>query len=181
MQVYLRLYGFDTFYLADLNAIQGDPTHYALIDTMLQRYPELTFWIDSGYQASPALYSHHSHYYPVLGSESYNASNYLQLANFGRNFILSLDFAGNTPLGAEALFKHTRLWPERVIIMNLKQVGSAAGPDLAKLQSYQQRYPQQQFIAAGGISHQQDLQDLQQLGINSVLVASALHSGALSL
>ena len=181
LQAYLGLYAFDTFYVADLNAIQGDPAHQAMLTRLLQRYPKLSFWIDSGYQAQPTLFQNYANYTPVLGSESYQHDNVQQLAQFQKRYILSLDFAGAQALGAPELFSASHLWPEQVIIMNLQQVGSQLGPDFARLTAFQRHYPQHQFIAAGGIRHQQDLVDLEAHGIHTALIASALHAGTLSL
>lgn len=180
IEAYLTLYPFEVFYLADLNAIAGNLHNQAIIKAVLHTYPKLTFWIDSGYQEAPSLYQHYANYLPVLGSESYTDSNYKQLANFQANCILSLDFAADSQLGAEAIFQQQALWPEKVIIMNLKQVGSNAGPDFDKLTHYQQHHPQQQFVAAGGVRSLDDLVKLNRMGITSVLVASALHAGNIS-
>lgn len=181
LHAYLSLYAFDTFYLADLNAIQGDPVHQGLLTWLLQRYPNLNFWIDSGYQEQPGLFQQFANYFPVLGSESYQHHNYQTLAHFQQRYILSLDFQGAKALGAAELYRASPLWPKQIIIMNLQQVGSHQGPDLARLTAFQQDYPQQQFIAAGGIRHQQDLDDLEARGIHTALIASALHAGTLSL
>jgi phosphoribosylformimino-5-aminoimidazole carboxamide ribotide isomerase len=64
--------------------------------------------------------------------------------------------------------------------MTLARVGSNTGVDSEKLRFYQQTYPQIEFIAAGGVRNIADLQQLKAIGINSVLVASALHTKAIS-
>jgi phosphoribosylformimino-5-aminoimidazole carboxamide ribotide isomerase len=64
--------------------------------------------------------------------------------------------------------------------MTLAQVGSQQGPDFAKLRQFCKDYPNKNFIAAGGVRHVEDLIHLQQLGIKQALIASSLHSGAIS-
>lgn len=177
ISAYLALYPFHTFYLADLNALSGTGDHYALISQLLSTYPHCQFWVDSGYQAEPGLYQEYTNYLPVLGSESYTANNWHALAKFKQRYVLSLDFAGKQFLGANEIFQQAATWPHHVIMMNLTQVGSHAGPDFRTLQQYQQQYPQQYFIAAGGVRDIDDVMALQTIGIEQVLVASALHTG----
>jgi phosphoribosylformimino-5-aminoimidazole carboxamide ribotide isomerase len=45
--------------------------------------------------------------------------------------------------------------------------------------AYRNRYPHHTFIAAGGVRNMADLMALEQSGIESALVATALHSGSL--
>ena len=64
--------------------------------------------------------------------------------------------------------------------MTLNRVGSNSGPDFKKLQHYRTKYPDKQWVAAGGIRSIQDLQALEENGIKQALVASALHRGRIS-
>jgi phosphoribosylformimino-5-aminoimidazole carboxamide ribotide isomerase len=178
---YLELYPFTTFYIADLDAITDNNPQQTLIGSLIIAHPELTFWIDSGFQAKPgAYYQEHPNYYPVLGSEAYSNTNLSTLANFDKNYILSLDFSATNPLGAEQIFKRSELWPTDIIIMTLHRVGSLLGPDFQKLKTFSEQFPKHNFIAAGGIRNSQDLCQLQQIGIHTALIASALHSGAIN-
>lgn len=177
---YLKLHAFRTFYIADLNAIVGDHSNQTLINKLLGRFSEHAFWIDSGYQAEPAAYQQHPHYHPVLGSESYTNANYSALAAFQNQYVLSLDFSGDTKLGANKLFTPSNVWPNTIIIMNLQRVGLQQGADLAKLSHFVENYPDYHFVAAGGIRTIEDLQALQSIGISTVLLASALHAGTIN-
>ena len=177
---YLNLYPFSTFYIADLNAILGNTEHEALLKRVLTHFPQLTFWIDSGYQSAPHIYQQHANYVPVLGSESYSNAQYLELLSFQKNYILSLDFSAERPLGAEHLFTSSALWPKNIIIMTLQRVGSDTGPDFRKLQHFIHTHPNHTIIAAGGIRDVADIIELRKLGITSALLASALHSGAIN-
>jgi len=116
----------------------------------------------------------------VLGTESYGDEQLAELARFNQRFILSLDYAAATPLGAGRLFNDSDLWPERIIVMTLAKVGSNSGPDFDKLRHYTRHYPSKNFIAAGGIRDAGDLRRLAEIGVNQALVASSLHSGAIS-
>ena len=79
-------------------------------------------------------------------------------------------------MGPERLFMTDRYWPKKVIVMTLGWVGNDIGPDFERLRYFIRRYPNKNFIAAGGIRNFEDLLKLKKLGIETGLVASALHS-----
>lgn len=177
IEAFLQLHDFSVIYIADLNAITQQGDNKTLIHAVLRHYPHITFWLDAGYQSPELVFADAANYRPVLGSECCTTE---QIAAT-KNALLSLDFSSNNePLGEACLFADSRLWSEQVIIMTLARVGSNTGVDTEKLQHYQQRYPQTDFIAAGGVRNKADLQQLKAIGINSVLVASALHTKAIS-
>ena len=173
IKAFLLIYDFDTFYIADLNAITLQGNHDALIKDVLTSCPHLQFWVDKGFQRR----THYpKNYFPVLGSECYGEEDILEIEAFNKHFILSLDYSDSEALGAKNLFFKPDLWPESIIIMTLNRVGSHQGPDLIKLQDYYDKYPHKNFIAAGGIRDIKDLLALKQIGVQYALVASALHS-----
>jgi phosphoribosylformimino-5-aminoimidazole carboxamide ribotide isomerase len=176
IQALVTTYCFDTIYIADLNAITQQGHHRALIMDVLQEFPELIFWIDSGHQIPEEGSTHLDNYLPVVGTESYRDDNFERIRTFENQFILSLDYSLCGSLGPDCLFFNTEFWPNSIIIMTLDRVGSNKGPDIVKLNSFRKLYPDKIFIAAGGIRHYQDLLDLQNIGIRQALVASALHA-----
>ena len=173
---FLGVYEFDTFYIADLNAITNQGGHPLLIADVLARFPQISFWIDQGCQAQELGVQRPANHLPVLGSESYRNETLSELKAYKNNFILSLDYSNSNALGAERLFSDPRFWPENIIIMSLERVGSNHGPDLNKLTEFCRKHPDKNFIAAGGIRNKQDLMALNEAGIQLALVASALHS-----
>jgi phosphoribosylformimino-5-aminoimidazole carboxamide ribotide isomerase len=177
---FLNIYPFEIIYLADLNAITNKGNNDGLISRLLQHYPEITFWIDSGYQSQPNKFMGMVNYQAVLGSECYADDKLATLSLFEKKFILSLDFsAQQQPLGAARLFETADWWPEKVIIMTLAHVGSGAGVDVEKLQTYQQLGKDKMIVASGGIRNKEDLVALQHIGIDYALCASALHAGTI--
>ena len=180
IQAFLGIYDFDTLYIADLNAITHQGDHDHLISEVLARFPNITFWIDKGYQQYADSLIHPQNYLPVLGSECYRDDNISEIKAFENDFILSLDYSKSGALGAESLFSNTSYWPDNIIVMTLERVGSDLGPDLNKLKAFCRQYPNKNFIAAGGIRNNQDLIALSDIGIHQALVASALHSGNIS-
>jgi phosphoribosylformimino-5-aminoimidazole carboxamide ribotide isomerase len=180
LDAFLGLYAFDTFYIADLNAITGQGNHDALISDVLACFPRLNFWLDQGYRQYNPRLKYPGNSLPVLGSESYSDDNLLEIKAFDNNFILSLDYSAAHALGAPRIFSNQDYWPDNIIVMTLDRVGSRAGPDIEKLSAFCSQYPAKNFIAAGGIRHIQDLIDLDALGIKQALLASALHYGKIN-
>jgi phosphoribosylformimino-5-aminoimidazole carboxamide ribotide isomerase len=179
IEAFLDVYKFDTIYIADLNAITDQGDHNRLIAEVLRRFPQITFWIDRGYQTYDGNLKPQANYLPVLGSESYREDDIAELKAFDNNFVLSLDYSHADILGAARLFSDPTFWPKNIIIMTLERVGSNQGPDLNKLTEFCRQYPDKNFIAAGGVRNKQDCVLLSKAGIHQALVASALHSGAI--
>lgn len=176
IQAFLDIHDFDTLYIADLNAITYQGDHQNLISDVLACFPQISFWIDSGYQRYK---QYPGNYVPVLGSECYSDETLSELDAFNKRFILSLDYSAIEALGSKILFSNHDLWPDTIIVMTLNRVGSHQGPDLDKLNRFCRQYPHKNFIAAGGIRDVNDIKALKQAGIQQALVASALHSGAI--
>jgi phosphoribosylformimino-5-aminoimidazole carboxamide ribotide isomerase len=180
IDAFWALFHFPTMYIADLNAIKRQGHNSVLLNDVLIAFPNIMFWIDGGYPLSNGDFQRLPNYRPVLGSESFHDGNISEIKKFKGNCILSLDYSAAGKMGALTLFSNQDLWPENIIIMNLPNVGSNLGPNLDCLSAYRQHYPQQNFIAAGGIRDSQDLKLLSQMGINQALVATALHTGKIS-
>jgi phosphoribosylformimino-5-aminoimidazole carboxamide ribotide isomerase len=180
IQAFLELYDFDTFYIADLNALCAQGNHDTLLTRITTRFPGKKFWIDRGFRPPSSPLDFPENNVPVLGSESFGADTLHYLKKYRERFLLSLDFSVSGAMGAKSLFTDSDFWPDSVIIMTLARVGSGQGPDIPRLTEYCRSHPGKNFIAAGGIRNKQDLIDLKKLGIRRALVASALHSGALS-
>jgi phosphoribosylformimino-5-aminoimidazole carboxamide ribotide isomerase len=180
IKAFLKIYSFNTLYIADLNAITGQGNNDELLKQVLTNFTEVTFWIDRGYQPFQQPSKLPNNFLPVLGSESFQDENILDIQAYKKDFILSLDFVNSCALGAKTLFSNPCYWPNNIIVMTLERVGSHDGPDLQKLHDFSMNHPDKQFIAAGGIRNAEDLIALKEAGIHQSLVASALHSGHIS-
>jgi phosphoribosylformimino-5-aminoimidazole carboxamide ribotide isomerase len=175
---FLDLHAFDTFYIADLDAITGQGSHANLIQKILNDFPRITFLVDAGYQKAQIF---PQNYLPVLGSECFSDDNFDELAEFKKKIVLSLDYGANGEmLGAKKLFTQPEFWSENVIIMTLSRVGNSSGVDLDLLRYFKKNHPQINFIAAGGVRNMNDVEQLKMAGIRRVLLASALHSGMIT-
>jgi phosphoribosylformimino-5-aminoimidazole carboxamide ribotide isomerase len=173
---FLKLYPFQTFYIADLDAIGGNGNHNQAIDDLLSQYPNQQFWLDNGsdYQAIYET-NRRGNCKPVIGTESQQ----LPVSLKHTNLILSLDFKHNQALGHPEWLESPELWPETMVVMTLDLVGSNKGPDFEKLSQLCKDHPDKHFVAAGGVRDVNDLMRLETIGITAVLLASALHNGCI--
>lgn len=174
IKAFRQIYPFETFYIADLNAIRNSGHHHELILEMLAKYPDCEFWIDEGKQQGNSSFHGHN-YKSVYGSEAQVS----ELQTMQANEILSLDFMQGQFLGHKSWLRNHAFWPERLILMNLDYVGGHLGPDLEKLDHYIANYPHQKIYAAGGVRNNTDLLKLKHIGVAGVLLASALHNNNL--
>lgn len=187
IEALLKLYPFQTLYIADLDAILGRGDHTECISQICENYPQLTIWLDCGIRQvnARALYQQ-TNIRPVVGSENIANLQDYRAISYGceSQHILSLDYSATSAMGIAELHNSARFWPDNTICMTLNAVGNSQGVDLDKLKQMIQlnraRKTPSRIYAAGGVRHLADIQRLEQMGINGALVATALHSGALS-
>jgi phosphoribosylformimino-5-aminoimidazole carboxamide ribotide isomerase len=180
VQGLLRLFPFQTVYVADLDALMGKGTQIGLIKELVATFPALDFWVDHGFPGEDPIYdAPNERLLPVIGSESLSDDHLNALPGMGQRFILSLDFRDQLLVGTETLLNRVDLWPERVILMNLSRVGSFEGPDFRSARQFISLYPAHRCVVAGGVRHGSDLDELARMGASAVLLASALHTGAI--
>ena len=176
------LHPFQTFYIADLDAIEGrEPNHASLARLgAMAKPPEL--WVDAGIGEEAALAAALAQpsLRPVLGSESQRDDRLLRRFHGNPGFILSLDFFADGFRGPASFLEEPELWPGRVIVMTLARVGAAAGPDFARLEEIRAKAGNRAVIAAGGVRDLADIRALSALGIAAALVATSLHDGTLT-
>ena len=195
-------------YVADIDALLGQPAQVAVLRALLRSLPALELWLDAGFAnaaAAEALLAHlgaaAQRVVPVFGSESLASRGDLQRCFAGaatrqagtddnpdhnpddtrpRAAMLSLDRRDGQRLDAAGCWDAPALWPRRVIVMTLERVGSDAGPDLETLGAVRLRSPGSFIVGAGGIRNHDDLARAQAAGAGAWLVASALHDGRLA-
>lgn len=175
---FLAVHAFARLYIADLDAIEGGARQDGVLAAIRDMFPQLELWVDAGFgdEDGVAEWLHLGLGRPVLGSESLSSARVPSDANA----ILSLDFRRDRFLGPPALLADPSLWPADVIVMCLHDVGTGSGPDTRRLTSIIRAAGGRRVYAAGGVRGRADLAALAGLGASGALVASALHSGALS-
>lgn len=182
VQGMLRVANFKTFYVADLDALMGKEPQRQLLERLAVSFPERIFWIDLGMHGVGMRPGHimGKRSWPVIGSESLTEQMLGRLVKARSDCILSLDFQDRILRGPEKLLAQPECWPQKVILMNLKRVGGLDGPDFEQAAHFVHTYPDHEFIAAGGVRHDGDLEALERIGVSAVLVATALHAGNIS-
>ena len=130
------LYPFPTFYIADLDAIEGRAPNTAALARLraMPDAPEL--WVDAGIADAEALAAALAEPLALPGAGLRIATRRRLARRFRDHpgLILSLDFFGDGFRGPPSILDQPDLWPQRVIVMTLARVGSAAGPDFARLE-----------------------------------------------
>jgi phosphoribosylformimino-5-aminoimidazole carboxamide ribotide isomerase len=178
----LSIHPFRTFYIADLDAIEGKGTNNGALAQLKNEFPSLTFWVDNGIadfgHARQWLGSDLGHL--VLGSETQKDGQLVRHCRDNDQVILSLDYRGDAFVGPAAIIDAVDAWPKKIIVMTLARVGSAAGPDLERLMAIRSKVPERQVYAAGGLRGAADLAALAEAGIAGALAATGLHNGTLT-
>ena len=191
-------------YVADIDALLGQPAQVAVLRALLRSLPALELWLDAGFANAAAaeallagLGAAAQRVVPVFGSESLASRGDLQRCFAGGatreagtdsnpddtrrcGAVLSLDRRDGQRLDAAGCWDAPALWPRRVIVMTLERVGSDAGPDLDTLAAVRLKSPGSFIVGAGGIRNHDDLARAQAAGADAGLVASALHDGRLA-
>lgn len=79
------------------------------------------------------------------------------------------------PLDALRLF--TEMGAEEVIWLDLKRVGTRTGVDLDSIREARAMCRSAKLLVGGGVRGLEDLLRLKEVGVDGVLVATALHRG----
>ena len=176
VQAFINTFPFQTIYIADLDAIEGGSNNDILIEQLHDKFKSLDFWVDQGISSATNL-NNLPRWKHVIGSETNILPETInEIITLAPDVILSLDFQTNAFMGNQDLLQETKLWPERIIIMSLARVGSNSGPDYELASSLKNITGGRKIYVAGGVRNEADLQALNDMGIEGVLIATALHT-----
>jgi phosphoribosylformimino-5-aminoimidazole carboxamide ribotide isomerase len=182
LQALVRACNAPAVYIADLDAITCRSPQRALLLALREHSP-VPIWLDAGFDdAEAALEAHAAGFIPVMGSESLRDSS--PIAAMADRlpsdaWLLSLDADAQGPRDPAGVLQQTQHWPQRVIAMDLSRVGSEAGGVGDWLMRCRALAPSRDWIAAGGVRNRNDLDALAAVGVDTALVATALHAGSL--
>jgi phosphoribosylformimino-5-aminoimidazole carboxamide ribotide isomerase len=183
--------GLDELYVADLDAIAGDPGSPDVIAALAR---EARVMVDTGAATATAVAGllDLGVARVVIGTESLpgaDAFRRLRTELPEAPLVLSLDLRGGQVLSldpalagaaaADALARLVDAGAREAIVLDLARVGSGEGPDVALLAELRSRFPDVELLAGGGVRHAGDLRALAGAGAAGALVATALHSGAI--
>jgi phosphoribosylformimino-5-aminoimidazole carboxamide ribotide isomerase len=165
-----KVVGHRTVYVADLDAIAGrtpNPLNLQGFDV----------WLDRGFKAIP---SSTPNIVPILSSEAG-----VDPSTMTADMIVSVDLRHGQLVGwsgtpQDYIRGAYSAGARRFIILDVAVVGTNTGPSTLELCAATKRmYPDIELISGGGVRDRADVQRFADSGVSAVLVASALHRGAL--
>jgi len=192
-------FGCREFYVADLDALLGGEPAWPLYAAL--REQGFRLWVDAGIRqrlraeqlAEVGIES------IVAGLETLAGPDELaaMAQTLGERLVFSLDLYQGEPLGnrnawckgrvhtsvnaEEIAAEAVQLGVRRLLVLDLARVGCDSGPGTHNLCArLNGKYPQLSLSAGGGIRHSGDLEELYNCGVQTVLIASALHDGRLT-
>ncbi len=183
--------GLAELYVADLDAIAGGEPAWATIAAL--RADDFRLWVDAGVRdaAGARRLAACGVETIVAGLETVAGPAALgEVAGaWGPRVVFSLDLKEGTPLASAGwegddawsiALQAIRLGVRRVLVLDLARVGTGTGPGARELcRRLAAEHPEVEVSAGGGVRGRADLDQLRECGVRAVLVASALHDGAL--
>jgi len=190
----LKALGFGELYVADLDAITRGQANFSIFKNIADK-TGLELMVDAGIddlkKAKQVLESHVSKV--IIGTETLPSTSLVSeaIGLFGSEKIMvSLDLMGDRvisgfELGAlkdpvALLRKFHEVGVSQIIVLDLARVGSGEGVNMSFLKEVVRNIKANVYVG-GGVRDVKDLVELKDLGVFGVLVATALHSGKISL
>jgi phosphoribosylformimino-5-aminoimidazole carboxamide ribotide isomerase len=186
--------GLSQIYVADLDGILHARPHCELYRELSQE--GFSLLVDAGVRAlndAAAVFTAGARA-TIAALETLPGPGHLRAlcSEFGpERMIFSLDLTNGRPMVASDQWQSSdpleigsmaaRAGIERMIVLDLSHVGVGSGVGTGELcRSLRQRHPKLRIITGGGVRDCDDLRALEPLGLEGVLVASALHNGAIT-
>lgn len=178
----LDWYPFPIIYIADLDAIEFGESQLMRYQTICRSFPDLQIWLDIGirHEQDFHYYSQLNNVSLVIGSETLTDFEWLNDVELRKQLILSMDRKAGQFLGNKELLRTPESWPERLLAMQLDNVGGQIGPASDWIAQLQSLKPEAQIYAAGGVRDRNDLEQLKQREVAGALIATAIHKGMLT-
>ncbi|MGQ9545374.1 MAG: HisA/HisF family protein [Candidatus Bathycorpusculaceae bacterium] len=185
--------GFTDLYIADLDAILGKQPNLNVLKR-IRAEVNLNVMVDACIntieRAEKLLETCASSI--VIGTETLKELSFVEkaLKNFGaERVVVSIDMIENEILSmSESIKRHKpaplaetlqKMGVAKVIILDIKRVGSEQGVNLSLVKEIVER-TNLEVLTGGGIRNITDLEELSKIGVSGALVATALHKGAIT-
>jgi phosphoribosylformimino-5-aminoimidazole carboxamide ribotide isomerase len=186
--------GFDELYVADLDAITGGHANFSILKQIVDT-TGLRLMVDAGVanleRAEKLLRSNVSKI--IIGTETLPSMSFVGEAvkSLGKErVVISLDLKGEEVIGDVELGKFRnplsllrefrRMEVDQVIVLDLTRVGSGEGVNMPFLGEVKRNFKGKVFVG-GGVRDIKDLLELRRMSVFGSLIATALHSGRISL
>jgi len=187
--------GCDACYVADLDAITGRGDHGATIQAIAG--VGLRVWLDAGVatavDAERAIRNGAGRV--IVGTETLREVKELAAITAavqpaGADAVLSLDLddghlRGGSPAvaGLDPVEVATLAWDAGIhgfIVLDLARVGAGSGVATGAASRLRRALPGAEIAVGGGVRNASDLRELDRAGFDAALVATALHTGAIT-
>lgn len=174
----LHSMGFDEIYIADLDSIMSVGENWSVIEYAVEK--GFSVFADIGRKGVSRSDEERLSF--VMGTEYLYYPHELRLV-CGR--VSSLDMIerdvrfANTQLDLEKVlraYKELGCWPRVLLVINLRRVGTMRGFDVDIAKTVRRHYGGR-LIVGGGISSAEEIKVLSEVGVEGVIVATALHRG----
>jgi phosphoribosylformimino-5-aminoimidazole carboxamide ribotide isomerase len=191
-ELYITRFGLSKLYVADLDAIDHKVPQPEALDSIVRSGASV--WLDSGVasveDAERAVETGAERL--IVGLETLPTFEVLEsmCQTAGPRVVFSLDLRDGTPVSTardwgrhrpEALARRAvTAGVTGVIVLDLARVGSGSGLDFGMLSRIRRRVPSVPVYAGGGVRSIADIEQLQRVGCEGALVASALLDGQLT-
>jgi phosphoribosylformimino-5-aminoimidazole carboxamide ribotide isomerase len=182
--------GFAELYIADLDAILKNQPNYRLIQQIAET-TKLKLMVDAGVaeiEGAKELIANQVSKV-VIGTETLRNIDFVEEAVRilgGNRVVVSLDLKSGQLLSNCGLEKTSdtialvkefqKAGVKQMIVLDLARVGSGEGVDIPFLKSMLDEVDIEVYVG-GGVGSLADLTELDRLGVTGVLLATALHSG----
>jgi phosphoribosylformimino-5-aminoimidazole carboxamide ribotide isomerase len=181
-------------YVADIDALEGHRPRLGWVKELTGR--GCNVMVDAGVRtAADAIPVVGAGATVVVGTETLTAVGELKAmveAWEPRRVVLSVDLRngrvvarddvwGMDPAPADVVERALAVGVRRILVLELARVGTGIGPGTVELcGKLRQQFPEVELIAGGGVRNWSDVDHLGAVGVDGVLVASALHDGAMT-
>jgi phosphoribosylformimino-5-aminoimidazole carboxamide ribotide isomerase len=190
----LKALGFSELYVADLDAITRGQANFSIFKNIADK-TGLELMVDAGIdalkKAENVLQSHVSKV--IIGTETLPSASLVAEAVelFGSEKVMvSLDLMGNRIISGfelgtlkdpvALLRKFQEAGVSQIIVLDLRRVGSGEGVNVPFLREVLRNIKANVYFG-GGVRDVKDLMELKGVGVFGILLATALHSGKISL
>jgi phosphoribosylformimino-5-aminoimidazole carboxamide ribotide isomerase len=189
-------FGFNEFYVADLDAIQGQKPQLEVMRKLHANGFDL--WVDAGVTSvrgvALAILPTTPGPRVIVGLESIEGPDALIAILRSHSIdqiVFSLDLKNGMPLGNATAWRTVDPWliacrvvemgVKSLIVLDLARVGEGTGIGTEAIcERLKREFPQMQLTAGGGVRGIDDVLRLHSIGVDYVLVASALHDGRIT-
>jgi phosphoribosylformimino-5-aminoimidazole carboxamide ribotide isomerase len=201
LRAYRHRLGATCCYIADLDAIQGGAVQRAMIRELAQLETGFTgpLLVDAGAHSPASTFEVLAcgASQVVVGLETLRAFG--DLAAIVRaagedRVVFSVDLRLGAPIVHPAMQDAEGAVPDAVsltaqavdagvssvLALDLGRVGTGCGPDLGLIGALRRRFPAIRLLAGGGVLARRDLDRMREAGCDGALLASAIHTGAIT-